>query len=89
MGTNTNSRGYYERAREEKQKKWNKGGWREKERKRNRVFKLSSRKIDIFAYIPRIRPLVDVIKRNKAHLHGTPHEYSESVGSEIPKIGRK
>lgn len=58
-----------------------------KERKRNRAFKLSSRKIDIFAYIPRIRPLVKVIKRNKAHLYGTPREYSESVGPEIPKIG--
>lgn len=50
---------------------------------------MNSRKIDIFAYIPRIRPLVEVIKRNKAHLYGTPREYSESVGPEIPKIGRE
>lgn len=61
-------------------------GRREKE---SRAFKLSSRKIDIFAYIPRIRPLVEVIKRNKAHLYGTPREHSESVGPEIPKIGRE
>lgn len=89
MGTNTNSRGYCERAKGERQRKWNGGERRGKERKRNRAFKLSSRKIDIFAYIPRIRPLVDVIKRNKAHLYDTPREYSESVGPEIPKIGRE
>jgi len=36
------------------------------------------------------RPLVKVIKRNKAHLYGTPREYSEFVGPEIPgRFGRE
>jgi len=39
----------------------------------------------IFLLIFRVfRPLVKVIKRNKAHLYGTPREYSEFVGPEIP-----
>lgn len=87
MGTNTNSRGYCESEEGSRENGIEKDG--ERKRVKNRTFKLSSRKIDIFAYIPRIRPLVDVIKCNKAHLYGIPREYSESVGPEIPKIGRK
>lgn len=78
MGTNTNSIGYCERAGEERSREsgTEEDGERKRGQKKNRAFKLSSRKIDIFAYIPRIRPPVDVIKRNKAHLYGTPREWS-------------
>lgn len=77
MGTNTNSGGYCEPEESEtesvSEREWNREG------ERNWTFKLSSRKIDIFAYIPRTRPLVEVIKRNKAHLYGAPCEFDDSV----------